>query len=198
MLRVGIIGIGKMGLSHLSVINSHSSVRVVGLCDATGYVLDVMNRYTGFGVFANYRVLTDQAKPDAVIIATPSRTHCEIARYALERGIHVFVEKPFCLSIAEGRDLVALAAKVNAVNQVGYHYRFVGAFQETKRLLERGVVGEIHNFRVEAYGPVVLRRKGGTWRSNKSEGGAACTTMLPTPSIWSITCSGCPRASEAL
>jgi scyllo-inositol 2-dehydrogenase (NADP+) len=171
MLRVGIIGIGKMGLSHLSIINSHSCVRVVGLCDATGYVLDVMNKYTGFDVFANHRVLIDRAKPDAVIIATPSRTHCEIARYALQRGIHVFVEKPLCLSIAESRDLVALAARVNAVNQVGYHYRFVGAFQETKQLLERGVVGEIHNFRVEAYGPVVLRRKGGTWRSNKSEGG---------------------------
>ena len=171
MLRVGIIGVGKMGLSHLSIVNSHPSVRVVGLCDATGYVLDVMNKYTGFDVFANYRVLLDRAKPDAVIIATPSRTHGEIARYALERGIHVFVEKPFCLSIAEGRDLVALATRVKAVNQVGYHYRFVGAFQETKRLLERGVIGETHNFRVEAYGPVVLRRKGGTWRSIKSEGG---------------------------
>ena len=171
MLRVGIIGVGKMGLSHLSIINTHPNVRVVGLCDASGYLLDVMNKYTGFDVFADYRVLLDQVKPDAVIIATPSRTHVEIARLALERGIHVFVEKPFCLSIAEGRDLVALAASVKAVNQVGYHYRFVGAFQETKRLLERGVVGETHNFRVEAYGPVVLQRKGGTWRSNKSEGG---------------------------
>src|SRR5215467_2969261 len=102
MLRVGIIGVGKMGLSHLSIINSHPNVRVVGLCDATGYVLDIMNRYTGFDVFANFHTLLDQAKPHAVIIATPSRTHSEIARHALERGIHVFVEKPFCLSIAEG------------------------------------------------------------------------------------------------
>lgn len=171
MLRVGVIGVGKMGLSHLSIINTHPNVRVVGLCDATGYMLDVLNKYTGLDVFANHKALLDQAKPDAVIIATPSRTHGEIARDALERGIHVFVEKPFCLSVAEGRDLVALAARVRAVNQVGYHYRFVGAFQEAKRLLERNVVGETHNFRVEAYGPVVLQRKGGTWRSNKSEGG---------------------------
>lgn len=171
MLRVGIIGVGKMGLSHLSIINTHPSVRVVGLCDATGYLLDIMNKYSGSDVFANHRVLLDKAKPDAVIIATPSRSHGEIARHALERAVHVFVEKPLCLSIAEGRDLVALATRVKAVNQVGYHYRFVGAFQETKRLLEQGVVGEIHNFRVEAYGPVVLERKGGTWRSNKSEGG---------------------------
>lgn len=171
MLRVGIIGVGKMGLSHLSIINTHPSVRVVGLCDATGYVLDVMSKYTGVDVYANYRDLLDRAKPDAVIIATPSRTHGEIARHALERRVHVFVEKPFCLSIAEGQGLVALAAKFKAVNQVGYHYRFVGTFQETKRLLERGVIGETHNFRVEAYGPVVLQPKGSTWRSSKSEGG---------------------------
>src|SRR5262245_7888527 len=149
MLRVGIIGVGKMGLSHLSIINSHPGVKVVGLCDAAGYVLDVMNKYTGVNVFASYRLLLDRAKPDAVIIATPSRTHGEIARLALEREIHVFVEKPFCLSIAEGRDLVALAASTKVVNQVGYHYRFVAAFQELKRLLELRVVGEIHNFRVE-------------------------------------------------
>lgn len=171
MLRVGIIGVGKMGLSHLSIINTHPRVRVVGLCDAAGYVLDVMHKYTGIDVFSTYHQLLDQAKPDAVIVATPSRTHGEIARYALERGIHVFVEKPFCLSIAEGRELVKLAAKAKVVNQVGYHYRFIGAFQETKRLLEKGVIGEVHNFRVEAYGPVVLQRKGSTWRSAKVEGG---------------------------
>lgn len=171
MLRVGIIGVGKMGLSHLSIINTHPSVRVVGICDATGYVLDVINKYTGIDTFASYRALTDVAKPDAIIVATPSRTHGEIARYALSRGIHVFVEKPFCLSTSEGRELVALAAASGRVNQVGYHYRFIGAFQEMRRLLERGAIGEIHNFRIEAYGPVVLQPKGATWRSSRTEGG---------------------------
>lgn len=171
MVRVGIIGMGRMGLSHLSIINTHPGVRVVGLCDASGYVLDGLNKYTGLAVFADQRAMLEQAKPDAVIIATPSRTHGEIARSALERGIHVLVEKPLCLSVAEGRELVALVATGKVVNQVGYHYRFVGTFQHARRLLERGVIGEVHNFRVEAYGPVVLRRKGATWRANKSEGG---------------------------
>jgi len=171
MIRLGIVGVGKMGLSHLSIINTHPAVQVVGLCDATSYVLDVMNKYMGFAAFGDYRALIDQAKPDAVIVATPSRTHGEIARYALQQGIHVFVEKPLCLSVAEGRDLAALAVRAKVVNQVGYHYRFVGAFQNVKRLLERGVIGEVHSFRVEAYGPVALQPKGGTWRSSKIEGG---------------------------
>ncbi|MGK2913614.1 MAG: Gfo/Idh/MocA family protein [Porticoccaceae bacterium] len=171
MIRVGIIGIGKMGLSHLAVINTHPDVQVVGLCDSTGYVLDVMNKYTGLPVFNDYRTLLAEAKPDAVLVTTPSRTHAEICRAALESGRHVFVEKPFCLSVVEGQDLVDLATTSGKVNQVGYHYRFVGAFREVKRLLDLGVIGVVHNFRVQAYGPVVLQPKGSTWRSNKKEGG---------------------------
>ena len=170
-MRVGIIGVGKMGLSHLSIINTHPSVKVVGLCDATRYVLDVMNKYTGLAVYGGHRELLDEARPDAVIVATPSKTHGEIVRSALERSIHVFVEKPFSLSVTEGRELVRLAARKQAVNQVGYHYRFVGSFQLVKRLIEMGAIGEVHNFRIEAYGPVVLQQKGSTWRSSKSEGG---------------------------
>jgi predicted dehydrogenase len=171
MIKIGIVGVGKMGLSHLSIVNTHPNVRVVGICDAAGYVLDVLSKYTGLAAYGDYRALIDAAKPDALIVATPTRTHAEIVRYALRRGVHVFVEKPFCLSVLEGRDLVALARSARVVNQVGYHYRFVGAFREAKRLLDKKQIGEVHNFRVEAYGPVVLQPKGSTWRSSKNEGG---------------------------
>ncbi|MCD6041467.1 MAG: Gfo/Idh/MocA family oxidoreductase [Burkholderiales bacterium] len=171
MIKIGIVGVGKMGLSHLSIVNTHPGVRVVGVCDAAGYVLDVLSKYTGLAAYADYRELVERAKPDALIVATPTRTHAEIVRHALQRGLHVFVEKPFCLSVDEGCELAALAARAGVVNQVGYHYRFVGAFQEAKRLIEKRAIGEVHNFRVEAYGPVVLQPKGSTWRSNKTEGG---------------------------
>ena len=67
--------------------------------------------------------------------------------------------------------LAELAERKGVVNQVGYHYRFVGAFNEAKRLLDAQALGRIHHVRVEAYGPVVLRPKGGTWRAKSSEGG---------------------------
>jgi predicted dehydrogenase len=57
------------------------------------------------------------------------------------------------------------------VTQVGYHYRFVGAFDEMKRLLDAGALGAVTHVLAEAYGPVVLRRKGGTWRTRPAEGG---------------------------
>ena len=92
-------------------------------------------------------------------------------RAALERDLHVFCEKPFCLDTAGGRELVELAAKKGVVNQVGYHNRFVGAFQEVKRLLDMNAIGKVSHALAEAYGPVVLQPKGSTWRTKRAEGG---------------------------
>jgi predicted dehydrogenase len=67
--------------------------------------------------------------------------------------------------------LVELAEKNNLVNQVGYHNHFIGTFRELKRLLQKGILGELVHFTGEAYGPVVTKEKGGTWRSDPEEGG---------------------------
>lgn len=171
MIRIALIGIGKMGLSHLAIINSHPDVDLVAVCDATVFVLDVLNKYSGVKCYSNYKKLLDEEKPDAVFIATPSRFHGEMVQAALERNIHVFCEKPFCLDLAEGQRMVELAERKGLVNQVGYHYRFVATFEEMKRLVDAGALGQIHHVRAEAYGPVVLKQKGTTWRTNKNEGG---------------------------
>jgi scyllo-inositol 2-dehydrogenase (NADP+) len=170
-LRVGLIGLGKMGISHQAILHAHPNVDLVGVCDTTQYVLDILKKYTGVAVFSDYRRMIDEAKPDAVVVATPSRFHAEMVRYALERDLHVFCEKPFCLDVAQGQALVELAQARKLVNQVGYHYRYVEAFREARRLLEAGVLGDVHHVRAEAYGPVVLRPSGSTWRSSKVEGG---------------------------
>src|SRR6185503_10580540 len=64
-----------------------------------------------------------------------------------------------------------LAETRRLVNHVGYHYRFVAAFQEARRLVDAEVLGRIHHFRAEAYGPVVVRPSGSTWRTHRAEGG---------------------------
>jgi predicted dehydrogenase len=171
VIRVGVVGLGKMGGSHLSIINAHPSVRVAAVCDPTAYILDVLNKYTGLAVYSDYAEMLRTAELDAVLIATPSRFHAPMVEQALEKGLHVFCEKPFCLDPADSVRLGELAQARGLVNQVGYHYRFVGAFQEMKRLLDAGAVGRVTHVLAEAYGPVVLRPKGSTWRSQRTEGG---------------------------
>ncbi|MDP9018457.1 MAG: Gfo/Idh/MocA family oxidoreductase, partial [Candidatus Eremiobacteraeota bacterium] len=171
MLRAAIIGLGKMGLSHQSMINVHPQLCLVSVCDSSGYVLDVLTKYTGVKIYTDYKKMLAEEQLDCVFIATPSRYHAEIVNAALERDLHVFCEKPFALDPEAGYRLAEVAENKKLVNQVGYHYRFVATFNETKRLLKCNVIGELHHVRAEAYGPVVLRPKGATWRSQKSEGG---------------------------
>jgi predicted dehydrogenase len=171
MVNVGLIGLGKMGLSHLAIVNMHSAAKLIGVCDTATYLCSILQKYTGIEVFSDYRELLDQQSLDAVIVATPSRFHGEIVRAALLRNLHVFCEKPFCLDVADGLELAELADRKGVVNQVGYHYRFVGSFNEAKRLLDAQALGRLHHVRVEAYGPVVLRPRGATWRAKGSEGG---------------------------
>lgn len=170
-LRIGIVGLGKMGLSHVSMIRAHPDVSVDAVVDSTGYVLDVLSKYTGLRTFTRYEDMLEQVELDAVIIATPTRFHAAMVRAALERDLHVFCEKPLCLTAAESEELAELAAQRNLVTQVGYHNRFVGAFREVKRLLDAQAIGRVTHVLAEAYGPVVLKPKGSTWRSQRSEGG---------------------------
>jgi predicted dehydrogenase len=89
----------------------------------------------------------------------------------LEKKISVFAEKPFCLNSVQGQELVDLAASQQAVNQVGYHNKFIGTFSEVKKIINSGALGKIYHFVGEAYGPVVVKVKQDTWRSDPSEGG---------------------------
>ena len=173
VIRVGIVGLGKMGLSHLAILRAHPQIDLVAACDATAYLTDVLSKHAGLKCYSDFDRMLGEAQLDAVLVATPSKLHATMVQKALERGLHVFCEKPFVLDVADGERLQAQADGKQSVTQVGYHYRFVGAFQEAARVVQSGALGTVHHVRAEAYGPVVLRAKGGTWRSAKSEGGGA-------------------------
>ena len=173
MIRVGMVGLGKMGLSHHAIVNAHPGVKIVAACDATTYLTDILSKYTGLKCYSDLDRMLAEEQLDAVVISTPSKLHAAMVEKSLTRGLHVFCEKPFVLDVRDGERLADLADGKGAVTQVGYHYRFVGAFQEAARVVASGALGQIHHVRTEAYGPVVLRAKGGTWRSAKSEGGGA-------------------------
>lgn len=171
MIKVAVVGLGKMGLSHHAVVNMHPDVQVVGVCDSSSYVLGVLKKYTGVATYADFEAMLDEADLDAVLIATPSSSHAEMVGSALRRGLHVFCEKPFTLDAHDAERLASLGRDRGLVTQVGYHNRFVGAFHEVKTLLDAGAIGDVTRVLGEAYGPVVLKPTGGTWRSRRNEGG---------------------------
>ena len=167
------VGLGKMGLSHLAILRAHPAIDLVAGCDSTAYLTDILQKHAGLKCYADLDRMLGAEQLDALVVATPSKLHASMVQRALDDGLHVFCEKPFVLDVADGERLAALAREKARVTQVGYHYRFVGAFREAARVVASGALGTIHHVRAEAFGPVVLRRKGGTWRSTKSEGGGA-------------------------
>jgi predicted dehydrogenase len=171
MIKAGIIGLGKMGLSHAAIVNPHPSVELVAVCDTSSIVLDAFKKFSEIKVYSDYVKMIDSEDLDLLVVATPTKLHYKMVRYAMEKGIHTFCEKPFSLTTKEGEDLVKLAEEKNLINQVGYHNHFIGTFRELKRLIKSGALGELVHFTGEAYGPVVTKEKGGTWRSDPVEGG---------------------------
>lgn len=173
MIRIAVVGAGKMGLSHLSILGAHPQVDMSAVCDTSAYMVEVLEKYTGVKGYSDYQTMLDQADLDAVVIATPTKAHYPMVKAALERGKHVFCEKPLTLRAEESAELARMASERGLHCQVGYHNRFVAAFGEAKRLLDVGAIGQVTHALAEAYGPVVLRPKGGTWRSRRNEGGGA-------------------------
>lgn len=171
MVKVAVIGTGKMGLSHLSILGAHPDVNVVGVCDSSTLIMDALGKYSPFPCFSDYRTMLSKTSPDAVVIAVPTKFHGEMVEEMLEKKMHVFVEKPFCIDHHQSAKLALLAAKYQLVNQVGYHNKFVGTFQEVKKLLDAGWLGELYHFHGQAHGPVIVRPKQESWRTNASEGG---------------------------
>jgi predicted dehydrogenase len=171
MIKVALIGAGKMGISHLSILGAHPDVQIVGVCDTSKLIMDAISKYTSFPTFSDYEKMMNKIEPDAVFISVPTKYHYDIVKKFLNRKIHVFAEKPLCLSPSESEGLVKLAAQNNCITQVGYHNKFIGTFQEVKQIVKKGHLGDIYHFTGEAYGPVVVRKKQDTWRSDPSEGG---------------------------
>ena len=132
-LRMGVIGVGHMGRIHTEKLRQMEDVRLVGIVDADIAQTRELASQHGIPHFRNYEKLLDDAQ--AVVIATPTETHYEIARDVLERKIHVFMEKPITSNIEDARKLIALAERRNVVLQIGHLERFSPAFRRAYPLI---------------------------------------------------------------
>lgn len=171
MKEIALIGVGKMGISHLAIANQTPGIEVKAICDISKPLLRVLEKNTKFNGYTNYKKMLNEVPVDGVMILVPNFLHFEVAKYCIERGIHIFIEKPFILSYDESRALVDLAAKNKVKGQVGYVNRFNPIFQRVKKLLDQNVIGDINNYINRMTGAVVLKKNSKGWRNDYSKGG---------------------------
>ncbi|HUW19283.1 MAG TPA: Gfo/Idh/MocA family oxidoreductase [Sedimentisphaerales bacterium] len=171
MLKGGVIGFGRMGVTHYSILNTHPDVQFVAVCDSSNFVLKNLKRYTRLELYTDYQKMLNEQEMDFVIVATPTASHVEVVKAAVQRGLHMFVEKPFSLTAEEGKALVAMLEGRNLVNQVGYFLRFNEVFRAVRKLVADHVIGDVVHYKNEMYGCTVLRPSKSSWRGKKEMGG---------------------------
>lgn len=145
MISVGLVGYGHWGPNLLRNLAAHPAFRVVAVSDhradrrasAIEAQPDVALYDDGAALIGDHQFL------DAVAIASPVSTHYDLARRALERGLHVLVEKPLCSRSAEGEELVALAARQNRVLMVDHTLLFTGPGRAIRALAQSDRLGRI-------------------------------------------------------
>ena len=177
-IKVSIIGFGRMGITHFSIINSNPLVEVVAVADTSSTITSLLKKYTNVKTYNNYQDLFKNEILDAAIICTPPNLHHPISVLAAENNIHVFLEKPCTLNKDRALDLSNIFQQKGLVNQVGYVNRFNDIFLEVKRLLEKKLIGKIINFRSEMYSGTILKSDSeNSWRSSRKSGGGATIDM---------------------
>ena len=171
MKNIALIGIGKMGISHLAIANQTPGMTVQAICDSSRPLLRAIEKNTKFKGYTDYRKMIKEVPLDGVMISVPNAHHYEIAKHCIESKIHVFIEKPLTLSFNNSNTLVELAAKQNVKGQVGYVNRFNPVFQKVKKLLAHNIIGKISNYRNSMTGGVILKKNSKGWRNDYEKGG---------------------------
>ncbi len=143
MLKIAIVGCGKIAEVHAEVIKSHSSLAtLVATCDKELLMAkQLAERFGAKSYYDDLPKMLKEERPDAVHITTPPQSHYELAKTCLEAGCHVFVEKPFTINAAETRGLINLAISNNLKITVGTDEQFSSVVLEMRQLIRTGWLG---------------------------------------------------------
>jgi len=143
MLKVAIVGCGKIADDHAAQLQRIKGCEIVGVCDREPLMAhQLYERFPIKGWYSDLKELLSQAKPDVVHVTTPPQSHFNIAKLCLESGCHVYVEKPFTVYEHEARTLIAIANRTGLRITAGHDYQFNHAARRTRALVQSGFLGE--------------------------------------------------------
>lgn len=174
-LRVGVLGCGRIArLAHLAVLSRLQGVNLVALAEADPQRRAEARCPPAVTMVADYRELLDMPDVEAVIVALPPSMHADAAIAALERGKHVYMEKPLALNLAEASRMLAAWRRSGLVGMIGFNYRFNRLYQTARERICAGRLGEL----------VIARSAFSTstrpmleWEQTRARGGGALLSL---------------------
>lgn len=151
-IKVGVIGVGKMGEYHVGVLSELREVSLTVVSDANASRGETISQRYGVPYVKDFKEALKQV--EAVIIAVPTGLHYEVGKEVLNSGIHVLMEKPCANNLDHARELFDIADRKNLILQVGHIERFNGAVQELHKIVDDPIYVECKRM-----GPFVERMK---------------------------------------
>ena len=142
MLKVGVLGAGHLGKIHLRLLNESPKYDLIGFYDPDDINGQKVAAEFGYTHFENINDLIDAV--DVVDIVTPTLSHYDCAKKAMEKGKHVFIEKPITNTLEEAEELLELEANKGVKGQVGHVERFNPAFSSVKDKIHNPMFIETH------------------------------------------------------
>lgn len=150
MINVAVAGVGAWGRNVVRDFYQIKKANLIYCYDKSDVSLDLVRQsYPGVKVTSEYEKILNDKNIDAVIIVTPTPTHFELAKKALEADKHILVEKSLTLKAQEAKILVTLAGKKKRKIMVGHLLKYHPAILEMKKRIERGELGDICYFQAQ-------------------------------------------------
>jgi predicted dehydrogenase len=189
MLQAALVGTGYWGPNLANAVERTGKAVLSWLCDANSKNLaSLARRYPHAKATTDIGEILEDARVDAVIIATPSATHFELGKLALEACKHVLIEKPLTTSSREAALLVELAQQRHSVLMVGHVFEYNAAIRTVEGMIKSGELGEIYymSFERTNLGPV-RTDVGALWDLATHDASIMCDFMSATPASVSAT-----------
>ncbi len=147
IFKVGIIGTGWIAESYAEVFKKMPDVEVVAGADLIpGKAEEFFRRYGFEGVrcYPDHKSMLDAEELDAVCVCTYNATHAECTIYALEKGVHVLLEKPFTVTLQEAVEVIKAEKKSGKILSIGFQPRMDANMQMIKKIVESGELGKVY------------------------------------------------------
>jgi predicted dehydrogenase len=142
MIRVAIVGCGKIADQHVAQIRRIAGAEIVGVCDLEPIMARQLHERVGTGgCFTDVAEMIRSTRPDVVHVTTPPQSHFDLGRLVLRSGCHAYIEKPFTLTAAEAEELIALATRAGLKITAGHNALFTHAMVDMRRLVGAGFLG---------------------------------------------------------
>jgi len=143
VFRLGLVGAGRMGRTHLRALSDSDGVRIVAAAEPAPLTRDALAQ-SGLTMHAEVDAMLDAGRLDGVLIAAPSDRHVDLVRRVAEAGLPILCEKPCGTTASEAREAARIADAAGVPLQIAYWRRFVPALRELRQRIADGVLGGLY------------------------------------------------------